>query len=107
VTAETLGGRQVAGIGGHFDFTLGASRSAGGAAIVALPATGRGGTVSRIVGRLGPGAAVTSPRVVIDWVVTEHGAARLRGRSAKERAAALIAVAHPDFRADLERTLRS
>jgi acyl-CoA hydrolase len=107
VTAETLGGRQVAGIGGHFDFTLGASRAAAGAAIVALPATGRGGTVSRIVDRLGTGAAVTSPRVVIDWVVTEHGAARLRGRSAKERAAALVAVAHPGFQADLERSLRS
>jgi acyl-CoA hydrolase len=105
VTAETLGGRQVAGIGGHFDFTLGASRSAGGAAIVALPATGRGGAVSRIVPRLGGGAAVTSPRVVVDWVVTEYGAARLRGRSARERAAALIAVAHPGFQADLERAL--
>jgi 4-hydroxybutyrate CoA-transferase len=107
VTAETLGGRQVAGIGGHFDFTLGASRSAGGAAIVALPATGRGGAVSRIVPRLGQGAAVTSPRVVIDWVVTEHGAARVRGRSTGERATALIAVAHPSFRAELEQALRS
>jgi acyl-CoA hydrolase len=104
VTAESVGGRQVAGIGGQFDFFLGASRSRGGAAIVALPSTGRDGTLSRIVPRLGAGAAVTTPRFLADWVVTEHGAARLRGRGARERAAALIAVAHPRFREELERS---
>jgi 4-hydroxybutyrate CoA-transferase len=92
----------VAGIGGQFDFALGASRSAGGAAIIALPATGRSGAASRIVTRLGHGAAVTTPRFVADWVVTEYGAARLRGKGARERAAALIAVAHPRFRGELE-----
>lgn len=104
VTAETVGGRQVAGIGGQFDFVLGASRSPGGVSIIALPSTGRGGTVSRIVARLGPGAAVTTPRYLPHWVVTEHGAARLAGLAAGERARALAAIAHPRFREDLERS---
>ena len=103
VTAETVGGRQVAGIGGQFDLVLGASRARGGRAIIALPSTGRGGTVSRIVRTLSAGAAVTTPRYLADWVVTEHGAARLRGRGEKERAAALIAVAHPAFAEELAR----
>jgi acyl-CoA hydrolase len=106
VTAESLGGRQVAGIGGQFDFVLGASRSRGGVSIIALPSTGRAGAVSRIVPRLSPGAAVTTPRFVADWVVTEYGAAHLRGRGERERAAALVAVAHPRFREELERSAR-
>ena len=101
VTAESLGPRQVAGIGGQFDFVLGASRSRGGAAIVALPSTGREGAVSRIVPRLSAGAAVTNPRALADWVVTEHGAAGLRGKGERGRAQALIAVAHPRFREEL------
>jgi acyl-CoA hydrolase len=103
VTAESLGARQIAGIGGQFDFVLGASRSRGGAAIIALPSTSRDGEISRIVGRLTTGAAVTTPRYLADWVVTEHGAAKLKGRGERERAAALIAVAHPRFREELER----
>jgi acyl-CoA hydrolase len=103
VTAESLGGRQVAGIGGQFDFVLGASRSRGGASIIALPSTSRDREVSRIVTRLGLGAAVTTPRYLADWVVTEHGVAKLKGRGERERAAALIAVAHPRFREELER----
>lgn len=105
VTAESLGPRQVAGIGGQFDFVLGASRSRGGLGIIALPSTGRDGGVSRIVPRLTTGAAVTTPRFVADWVVTEYGAAALRGRGVHERAEALIAVAHPDFRAELAAAL--
>lgn len=108
VTAESLGARQVAGIGGQFDFVLGASRSRGGAAVIALPSTGgRDGAVSRIVPALSPGAAVTTPRYLTDWVVTEHGAARLRGKGERERATALIAVAHPRFREELERRATS
>lgn len=107
VTAESLGVRQVAGIGGQFDFVLGAGRSRGGGAIIALPSTGRDGAVSRIVPRLATGAAVTTPRFLADWVVTEHGAARLRGRGERERATALIAVAHPKFREELERSATS
>ncbi len=107
VTAESLGPRQVAGIGGQFDFVLGARHSRGGASFIALPSTGRDGAVSRIVPRLGAGTAVTSPRYLADWVVTEHGAARLRGLGEKDRATALIAVAHPRFREELERAVTS
>jgi 4-hydroxybutyrate CoA-transferase len=105
VNAESLGERQVAGVGGQFDFALGASRSRGGASVIALPSTGRDGAVSRIVPRLAGGAAVSTPRYVADAVVTEHGTARLKGRGVRERAAALIAVAHPGFRRELERSL--
>jgi 4-hydroxybutyrate CoA-transferase len=91
----------VAGIGGQFDFVLGASRSRGGLGIIALPSTGRDGGVSRIVPRLTTGSAVTTPRFLADWVVTEYGAAALRGRGVRARAEALIAVAHPGFRAEL------
>src|SRR5438046_2711725 len=106
VTAESLGPRQVAGIGGQFDFVLAASRSAGGASIIALPSTGgRDGAISRIVSRLTAGAAVTTPRFLADWIVTEHGAARVNGLGETARATALIAVAHPRFRAELERAL--
>jgi 4-hydroxybutyrate CoA-transferase len=106
VTAESLGARQVAGVGGQFDFVLAASRSAGGVSIIALPARGgRDGGVSRIVPRLATGAGVTTPRYLADWVVTEHGAARLKGLSDKARATALIAVAHPRFQGELERAL--
>jgi acyl-CoA hydrolase len=108
VNAESLGARQVAGIGGQFDFVLGAGRSAGGTSIIALPSTGgRDGALSRIVPRLAAGAAVTTPRFLADWVVTEHGAARLQGLSETARATALLAVAHPRFQGELERALTS
>jgi acyl-CoA hydrolase len=107
VNAETLGARQVAGIGGQFDFVLGASRSPGGVSIIALPSTGRDGAASRIVPRLAPGAAVTTPRFLADWVVTEHGTARLLGLGERQRATALTAVAHPKFREELERAVRT
>ena len=107
VTAESLGPRQVAGIGGQFDFVLGASRSRDGAAIIALPSTGRDGAVSRIAPQLAAGAGVTTPRYLADYVVTEHGAARLRGLSDRARATALIAVAHPRYQGELERAFRT
>ncbi len=107
VTAESLGPRQVAGIGGQFDFVLGASRSRGGVSIIAMPATGRDGTVSRIVTRLAAGAAVTTPRYLADRVVTEFGIAELRGKGEKARAAAMIGAAHPKFREELERDVTS
>ena len=106
ITAESLGPRQVAGIGGQFDFVLAASRSAGGASIIALPSTGgRDGAMSRIVPRLTAGAAVTTPRFLADWIVTEHGAAQVGRLGERARATALVAVAHPRFRAELERAL--
>jgi len=107
VTAESLGPRQVAGIGGQFDFVVGAGRSRDGATVIALPSTGREGAVSRIVARLSAGAAVTSPRFLAEWVVTEHGAAELRGKGERGRAEALLAVAHPRFQGELERALTS
>ena len=103
VNAESVDGRQIAGIGGQFDFVLGASRAARGRSIIALPSTGKGGAVSRIVRRLPAGARVTTPRYLADAVVTEYGVAELAGKSDAGRARALIGVAHPAFRERLER----
>jgi acyl-CoA hydrolase len=69
-----------------------------GQGFVVLPSTARNGTVSRIVPQLGPGQVVTTMKNTVDHVVTEHGVAELRGRSLRERATALIGVAHPDHR---------
>jgi 4-hydroxybutyrate CoA-transferase len=102
VNAESVGGRQVAGIGGQFDFVLGAARAAGGRAVIALPSTGRDGQVSRIVPALPAGARVTSPRFLADYVVTEYGVAALRGQSDAGRRRALTGVAHPAWRERLE-----
>lgn len=106
VNAESIGDRQVAGIGGQFDFVEGAYWAPGGRSIIALPSTGRGGGVSRIVARLPAGAKVTTPRYLTDCVVTEFGAAELRGRSIEERARALVRLAAPQFREGLEREWR-
>jgi 4-hydroxybutyrate CoA-transferase len=103
INAESVDGRQVTGIGGQFDFVLGASRAAGGRAVIALPSTGRQGKVSRIVARLPAGARVTTPRFLADYVVTEWGTAALRGQSDAGRARELRRVAHPAFRELLER----
>jgi 4-hydroxybutyrate CoA-transferase len=93
-----MGPMQYTGIGGQVDFVRGAARSKGGKAIIALPATAKKGTVSRIVARISDGAAVTTMRADVDYVVTEFGVAHLKGKSLHERARALIAIAHPDFR---------
>jgi acetyl-CoA hydrolase len=106
VNAESVGDRQVAGIGGQFDFVEGAGWAPGGRSVIALPSTGRGGDVSRIVVRLPAGAKVTTPRHLTDCVVTEFGRAELRGRSVDQRARALLAIAHPRFREQLERGWR-
>jgi acyl-CoA hydrolase len=106
VNAESVGEHQVAGIGGQFDFVEGAYWAPGGRSVIAMPATGRGGEVSRVVARLPAGARVTTPRHLTDCVVTEFGRAELRGRSEDERARALIALAHPRFREDLARAWR-
>ena len=103
VNAESVEGRQVTGIGGHFDFVLGAGQAAGGRSVIALPSTGRQGKVSRIVARLPAGARVTTPRFIADCVVTEWGTASLRGKSDAGRARELCRVAHPAFRDSLER----
>jgi acyl-CoA hydrolase len=96
--AEVAGGRAISGPGGMPDFALAAHRAARGRSIIALPATTPDGRHSRIVADLGPGARTTLTRNVVDHVVTEFGAASLRGRTEHERALALIGIAHPDFR---------
>jgi len=103
VNAESVGGRQVSGIGGQFDFVLGAARASGGRSVIAMPSTGRDGTVSRIVATLGVGARVTTPRYLTDYVVTEYGVASLRGRDGAGRARELTRIAHPEFRERLVR----
>lgn len=101
VNAEWLGGRQVSGLGGQFDFVEAALYARGGASIVALPATAARGEASRIVPRLAAGAAVTTPRHCVDYVVTEFGVADLRAKTLRQRAEALAAIAHPQFRSAL------
>jgi acyl-CoA hydrolase/GNAT superfamily N-acetyltransferase len=101
VCADSLGTSFYSGAGGQADFNLGAGRSLGGRAIIALPSTADGGSVSRIVATLRPGAGVVTTRVAVHYVVTEYGIAYLRGKSVQERVMALITVAHPDFREEL------
>ena len=98
VVADAMGAAQFTGIGGQVDFVRGAARSKGGKAIIALPSTAKKGTVSRIVAALAPGTAVTTMRADVDYVVTEHGVAHLRGKGLRDRAEALLAVADPAFR---------
>ena len=105
VCADSIGDRIYSGIGGQLDFIRGAARSAGGKPIIALPSTAADGTVSRIVPRLTPGAGVVTSRGHVHWVVTEYGAVNLHGRSLRERAEALIGIAHPEHRAELRRAL--
>jgi acyl-CoA hydrolase/GNAT superfamily N-acetyltransferase len=101
VCADSLGTSFYSGVGGQADFNQGAGRSSGGRAIIALPSTADGGTISRIVATLRPGAGVVTTRVSVHYVVTEYGIAYLRGKSVQERAMALITIAHPDFREEL------
>jgi 4-hydroxybutyrate CoA-transferase len=106
VAASSIGPRVWSGTGGHFSFAMGAFLSRGGRYVCVLPSTARSGTVSRIVPHFDAGQIVTVPRDIADTVVTEYGIARLLNRSVRERAEALIAVAHPDFRAELRRAAR-
>jgi acyl-CoA hydrolase len=103
VCADSFGHRIYSGIGGQMDFIRGAALSRCGRAIIALPSTARGGAVSRIVPELASGAGVVTTRGHVHWVVTEHGAVNLHGKTLRERAGLLIGVAHPDFRAELRR----
>ncbi|MCU0283064.1 MAG: hypothetical protein MUD13_04070 [Candidatus Nanopelagicales bacterium] len=99
--SESLGAVPYSGTGGQVDFVRAANRSRDGKAIIVLPSTAKAGAVSRIVPTLPVGTHVTTGKNDVDFVVTEFGVAQLRGRSARERARALIAIAHPDHRDQL------
>ncbi|HEU4521545.1 MAG TPA: acetyl-CoA hydrolase/transferase C-terminal domain-containing protein [Thermoanaerobaculia bacterium] len=105
VVADSMGHRIYSGIGGQMDFMRGAALSQGGVPIIALPSTAKGGKVSRIVSTLKPGAGVVTTRGHVHWIVTEYGAVDLWGKSLRQRAEALISIAHPDFRAELRREI--
>jgi 4-hydroxybutyrate CoA-transferase len=98
VVADSIGSRIYSGIGGQMDFVRGAALAPEGRAIIALPSTAAGGTISRIAATIAPGAGVVTTRAHLGTIVTEWGVAELFGRSLRERAAALIAIAHPDHR---------
>lgn len=103
VCADSIGHRIYSGIGGQMDFIRGAALSEGGKAIIALPSTAKNGQVSRIVSTLRPGAGVVTTRGHVQYVATEYGIVDLHGLNLKQRAQALISIAHPDFRAELAR----
>ena len=101
VNAEQSGSSYLSGTGGQVDFVRAGARSPGGCSIIALSATAKDGTISKIVTSLsGP---VTTARSDVDVIVTAYGAAELKGRTLAERARRLVAVAHPDFREGLDR----
>ena len=99
--SESLGTTPYSGTGGQADFVRAANRSNGGKAFIVLPSTAKDDTITRIVPTLSAGTHVTTSKNDINYVVTEHGVAQLRGKSAKQRAEALIGIAHPDFRGEL------
>lgn len=101
VCAESMGTRHVSGSGGQADYVRGATQSSGGKSFIAFPSTASGGKISRITPTLTPGAIVTTSKNDVDYIVTEYGMAKLRGKSLSQRAKALIAIAHPNFREEL------
>jgi acyl-CoA hydrolase len=107
VCADSMGATPYSGIGGQVDFLRGAARSKGGLPIVTLPSTARNGAVSRIVPTLRPGAGVVTSRGDVHYVITEHGIAYLHGKTISQRVEALIQVADPKFRDELETYARN
>ncbi len=105
--SESIGGLQYSGTGGQVDFIRGATLAEGGRSFLATASTAKDGAISCIVDSLPPSAVVTCARTDIDTVVTEYGVAELRGRSLRERAQSLIAIAHPKFRDALEIAARA
>ncbi len=101
VVSDTIGLSQFSAVGGQVDFVRGATMSKGGRSIIAMPSTAKKGMVSRIVPLITEGSAVTTPRNDVNYVVTEYGIAQLKGKTLKERAKALITIAHPRFRPHL------
>ena len=99
--SESIGHLPYSGTGGQVDFVRAANRSKGGKSFIVLPSTAKDDSISRIVPVLSPGTHATTSKNDVNYVVTEFGVAQLRGKSAKQRAMALIAIAHPNFRAEL------
>jgi 4-hydroxybutyrate CoA-transferase len=106
IGVHTIGPQVYAGVGGHLAFALGAYFAPKGRYVCVLPSTARGGTVSTIVPQFAAGQIVTVPRDIADTVVTEHGVARLLGKTVRQRADELISIAHPDFRGELRKVAR-
>lgn len=106
VVSTSAGLRQISGVGGQVDFVRGANLSKGGRAIMAMPSTTGKGKISKIVPFLDQGSAVTTTRNEVNYVITEYGIARLKGKSLRQRAEALIRIAHPDFRDELTAEFR-
>jgi acyl-CoA hydrolase len=106
VVSDSVGGKFVSGFGGQLDFMRGAARSRGGKPVIAIPSTAKNGTVSRIVPRIRNGAGVVTTRADVHYVVTEYGVAYLHGKNVRQRAEALIQIAHPKFREELSEHLR-
>jgi acetyl-CoA hydrolase len=106
VCADSIGYKFYSGFGGQLDFIRGAAKSEGGKPIIALPSTAKNGTVSRIAPCLKEGAGVTTSRGDVHYVATEYGIVNLHGKTIRERIEMLIGIAHPNFRAELERNAR-
>lgn len=101
VVSTSVGHKQISGVGGQVDFVRGASMSRGGRSIMAMPSTAAKGKVSKIVSIIDEGAAVTTTRYDVQYVITENGVVNLKGRTLPERARLLIGIAHPDFQPEL------
>ena len=106
VCSDSIGPYIYSGFGGQVDFIRGAAHSKGGRPVIAIPATAKGGAMSRIVPFLKEGAGVVTSRADVHYVVTEHGAVNLFGKNLRERAELLISIAHPAFQDDLERAAK-
>lgn len=102
VVADNTGRQIVSGFGGQLDFLRGAARSRNGRPVLAMPSTAKGGSISRIVAEHPAGFGITTTRADVHWVATEYGIVNLFGKSRRQRARALIELAHPNFRASLE-----
>jgi 4-hydroxybutyrate CoA-transferase len=107
IVLNYLNGRPISGIGGNLDFTIGAHYSTGGRSAHCLMSTAQGGKASRIVPQHPAGAVIGIPRTYVDYLITEHGVVNLEGRSERERAQAIISLAHPDFRNELTAAART
>jgi 4-hydroxybutyrate CoA-transferase len=101
VASESIGNKQISGVGGQVDFVRGANLCPGGKSIIAIPSTAGNGKLSKIVPNLDLGSAVTTSRNEVCYIVTEYGIADLKGKTLRDRARALISIAHPDFRPQL------